>query len=259
VLDIRRRFSIGIPVASFLAFLAAAIISPSYYRSHVRKHEVGWQEQGTVICLAPAVIVGIVMLYRRPFSSRWLTAWVALLTLGALYFGGEECSWGQNYVGWSTPERWSVINDQHETNLHNTAGVFDHLPRALLTAAAACCVIIPFAVGQRAERWRNDGRPIGWILPTSAVVPSAILSLLVGVPQKFHGLYDKTPNATDWFSEMFFAGRHSEMKEYFLAMFILMYMWSMASRLGRVAHESVRTGSSAQPDSVPASIQRPAA
>jgi uncharacterized membrane protein YgdD (TMEM256/DUF423 family) len=236
--DVRRIYSIGLPVVSMLVFVIAAIISPAFYRAHVRRHEIGWQEQGTIICLVPAVVIGVAILLRsRELKRWWVRAWVVILTCGALYFAGEECSWGQNYIGWSTPERWSQINDQHETNLHNTSGLFDHVPRALLSLAAGCCVVMPLVLRRLQRDWLMRQHPMTWLLPTSAVVPAAALATLSDIPQKFYGQYDKTHEAANWFAEMFLAGRHSEMKEYFLAMFILMYMWSFATRFRNVQRQ----------------------
>lgn len=242
--DVSRKYSVGLPVASMIIFVVAAIVSPQYYRTHVRRHEVGWQEQGTVLCLVPAVIVGLaVVRHRRALPTQWVTAWAVTVTAGALYFGGEECSWGQNYIGWATPDSWSAINDQHETNLHNTAGLFDHVPRALLTVAAGFCVVSPFVYRARQRRLTERNHALAWVLPTAAVVPAAALSIVVGIPQKFYGQYDKTHDAAaDWFSEMFLAGRHSEMKEYFLAMFILLYLWSFATRVRQAAATKPQSG-----------------
>jgi hypothetical protein len=225
-----------------LLFLAIAVASPSYYRLYVRKHETGWQEQGTILCLVPAVALGVAILKRRrALPSRWLQAWVLVLTLGALYYAGEECSWGQNYFGWSTPESWSSINEQQETNLHNTSGLFDQAPRAVLSLGAGCCLVVPF-VHRRRQRQRDPRtNPLPWLLPTTAIVPAAALASLSGIPQKLYGHYDKTSLASDWFSEMFLAGRHSEMKEYFLAMFILMYVWSFFVRLRSMSDAAGRT------------------
>jgi hypothetical protein len=237
--DVKRLFSVGLPVGCMLLFLGIAIANPEYYRSHVRRHETGWQEQATVLSLAPAVLLGVgIWLRRRALPVRWLHVWVILLTAGALYYGGEECSWGQNYFGWSTPETWSAINEQQETNLHNTSGLFDQAPRALLTLAAAASLVIPFVRRQRQLERDPRTSPVPWLLPTTAVVPAAALAILAGIPQKFYGHYDKTNVARDWFSEMFLAGRHSEMKECFLAMFILMYVWSFAVRLKDVSSTS---------------------
>src|SRR3546814_4167282 len=45
---------------------------------------------------------------------------------------GEEASWGQHYAGWLTPDNWQALNDQGETNLHNTSSWLDQKPRTLL-------------------------------------------------------------------------------------------------------------------------------
>lgn len=49
---------------------------------------------------------------------------------------GEEASWGQRVFGWQTPDGWSELNAQSETNLHNLAviegGVRDSKTRSLL-------------------------------------------------------------------------------------------------------------------------------
>lgn len=43
-----------------------------------------------------------------------------LLLAILFFFGcGEEISWGQRIFGWTTPEWWSIINLQGETNVHN--------------------------------------------------------------------------------------------------------------------------------------------
>jgi hypothetical protein len=203
---------------------------------------VGLLEQGTVLCLVPAVVLGVLVFRRRhALPAKWLGRWVILLTLGALYYAGEECSWGQNYFGWVTPESWARINDQNETNLHNTSGLLDNAPRGLLSIAAGVCTASPIVLSRRRKRWDQQTNPRAWFFPTSAVVPAAALALAVSVSQQLYGKYDKTSEAVSWFAEMFLAGRHSELKEYFLAMFILMYVWSFATR-----QQSLRqTGASA--------------
>ncbi len=65
---------------------------------------------------------------RRPEAF----AWIALAALCQVYVAGEELSWGQHLFGWTTPDPWSAMNDQDETNLHNTSDWLDQKPRALL-------------------------------------------------------------------------------------------------------------------------------
>lgn len=62
----------------------------------------------------------------------WLMAWLVLGTLGCLFISLEEISYGQHIFKWETPEHWQEINDQNETNLHNTSAWFDQKPRLVL-------------------------------------------------------------------------------------------------------------------------------
>ena len=108
--DIPPRYWIGLPLFSLAVCVAVAVVSPELYKWYIRKHEVGALEHGTVLCLVPAVILGVLVFRRRhELPGRWLGWWALLITLGALYFAGEECSWGQNYFGWGTPEYWSRV------------------------------------------------------------------------------------------------------------------------------------------------------
>ena len=59
--------------------------------------------------------------------------WCVVYGLGCIYFLGEEISWGQHLFGWETPDAWKALNDQDETNLHNTSGWLDQVPRTVLT------------------------------------------------------------------------------------------------------------------------------
>ncbi len=266
--DVRPLWSIGLPVGCFIACLAAAIANPEFYKMHVRRHETGVIEQATVISLVPAAVMGVLAIRRRgALPRRWLAAWCLVITAGAVYFAGEECSWGQNYFRWATPEQWSQFNDQNETNLHNTSGLFDHLPRALLSVAAAACAVVPLVLGRRLGRRDPRKNWWVWILPTTAVVPAAAMAILIGLPQRIHSTYDKHVVEQTWYSEMLFAGRHSELKELLLALFILMYLWSFATRLRSIAeprelsHASVESpsGGRVAPSANPAQANSAAA
>ncbi|UCF37141.1 MAG: hypothetical protein JSU96_20525 [Acidobacteriota bacterium] len=51
--------------------------------------------------------------------SRLAATFLGLLAAGALLVLMEEISWGQRILGWETPDSWSRVNAQNETNLHN--------------------------------------------------------------------------------------------------------------------------------------------
>jgi len=236
--DVRPWYSVGLPVLSLLSCMAVAILSPSLYQPLVVAHEKGLVEHATVICLLPAIVFGVMILRRRQeLPTQRMAAWVAVLTLGALYYAGEECSWGQNYFHWATPEGWTTINDQRETNLHNTNGLFDNLPRAILTVAALGCSIAPILLIRRRRQWNPRTSLLSWYVSTTAVVPAAALACLTGIPEKIHRAFDLSMNVPSWFAAMFLNGRHGELKEYFIALFILMYLWSFATRLRSMSEE----------------------
>ncbi len=233
--DLRPAVWLGLPLVSFGICLAIALADPGAYRTYIRRHEHGLLEQGTVLCLAPAVVMGLAMFRRRrEFPAAKLGWWCLAIAAGALYFGGEECSWGQNYFHWPTPEGWAKLNDQNETNLHNTSGLFDQVPRGLLTLAAFCGVVMPIALWTRRRAWDPQTSRLAWLVPTVAALPSGLLAVLSGLPQKAYGRYDGKHSTQTWYGEMFFDGRHAELKEFFLAMFILMYVWSVAHRLNSI-------------------------
>ena len=87
-------------------------------------------EQGiidTFIVLFIAIILGVLSILKmKSFEFPFFKAWLTLLVLGCVYYAGEEVSWGQHWFGWVTPEGWMDVNDQGETNLHNTSALLDH-------------------------------------------------------------------------------------------------------------------------------------
>jgi hypothetical protein len=231
--DIRPIYWLGLPLASLFLCATVALVAPQSYRQYILKPEAGYLEHSTVALLIPAVVFGLTILRRWQELPGWrIRAWAVILTLGALYFAGEECSWGQKYFGWATPETWSRINDQHETNLHNTTGLLDQTPRGLLSAAGLAGIVVPPLLVNWRKRWDPETCPREWLWPTMAVLPAAVIATLLGIPNKFYGEYGvRNAAAPEWLDVMFLGGRHSELKEHFLAMFILMYQWSWAHRL----------------------------
>ncbi len=88
-------------------------------------------------------------------STTKRNAFYFVLAISFLICLGEEISWGQRLFGWDTPDAWSRVNSQQETNLHNLrffqgSTSRNHEAFSLLhhnTLFAACvlalCVVIP--------------------------------------------------------------------------------------------------------------------
>ena len=192
-------------------------------------NEYSVPELGTVVVTLVAVIAGArVFLRRRSLPAPWLGAWIGLLTLGCVYFAGEEASWGQHYLGWGTPEALAAVNAQQETNIHNIAGVFDQLPRTLLTIGVILGgILAPIVLRIRTGSWRPIEGAWGWVLPTVVCLPTAVLATVIGLPRRIAEVTGgELPQLLDY------AG--GEFKEYFFGLFLMLYLLSLWSRVQRL-------------------------
>lgn len=81
-----------------------------------------------VLTFVVSLIAGGVGLYfcRRLLKNKerfFITAFYFLFSVGFIFIGMEEISWGQQFLGFETPESFRAINDQGETTLHNIKGL----------------------------------------------------------------------------------------------------------------------------------------
>jgi len=139
---------------------------------------------------------------------------------GQLVFCRRGDQLGTAYIGWETPERWMGLNDQGETNFHNTSALLDQLPRTLLSFAALVGgIMVPLL---RIIRGRYPGRssPSYWLWPTFVCMPAALFSLLVSWHEKLYRVLGvEIPPVLDV--------RAGEVKESLLALFIMFYVISI--------------------------------
>ncbi len=183
--------------------------------------EFGIIENLTVLFLFVTIIVCIMYLVsEKRFNFVGFKFWMGLFLLGAIYYAGEEISWGQHFFGWETPEHWTNVNDQQETNLHNTSALFDQIPRSLLSLAALIGgVIVP--IYRKVKQYTPNLDSLNyWLWPTSVCLPSALLALLVSWHEKVYEFFDiNIPIMLDI--------RAGETKECLLALFMMMYVLSI--------------------------------
>jgi len=171
-----------------------------------------------VIALA-AAFVGIVCL-RYCREDRLLVPWVLLAVAGSLYIGLEEISYGQHLLGWETPEYWQNLNDQGETNLHNTSSWFDQKPRLLLLfGVIGGGVLVPLL-----RRFRPGLLPARYavIYPVDVMFWTALCALLSHVA-----------NWSEKLGVIIIYNRSSEVNEVFLYYFVLLYLIYLLHSLRR--------------------------
>jgi len=209
--------------------------------------ELGVIELATPVLAFIAAAFGVATLARARPPRAWLRLWLALVTAGAVYFGGEELSWGQHLVGWRTPPAIEGLNDQQETNLHNISSWFDQKPRLLLELwVLVAGVLVPLARSERAgqgdtplfragqsaarprrlEKWDaplstgDDWR--SWFWPTRVCLPTALIAIAIRLPERVKDVLE--------LERLPLEIRYSEPQEYYFALFILLYLASIWRR-----------------------------
>lgn len=217
---------LAFPPMLVVAMVLTSLASDQAFGAWFKRKE-GPIEWATVVVLLPAMAAGVAVWRRRhALPTRWLGWWMGLVGLGSLYYAGEEISWGQQIFQWETPEFLAERNRQNETNLHNLigAGVFEVLPRNLLEQWILWGgVMLPLA-----DRWRGIIRSPRswsyWFWPTWCCLPTALLAILIRVPDRVDRLTGKQ-------LAMLRDLRLSEPQEYYFALFLMMYLLSVWARL----------------------------
>lgn len=171
--------------------------------------------------LAQAAIIFIALLvaihaltHKEIWHNALLRFWFALAALCCLYVTGEELSWGQQVFNWATPDYWQNVNDQQETNFHNTSSWLDQKPRLLLEIS----IIIGGLLIPLLKRFKPHILPTKFsaLYPQNNMIP---LTLMIIVPK----LIEKGGEAFDITT---FA-RVSEVQELYMFYFVLLYLWTL--------------------------------
>ncbi|WP_348767571.1 hypothetical protein [uncultured Salinisphaera sp.] len=224
---------LGVPLAIYFAhYVARAVLDAPVYDAWLL-HESGLTEVGTVVVLAMACIGGVVAtVWAFQRGDRVLAGFFALFSLGCLYFGGEEASWGQHWFGWATPDQWRALNNQAETNLHNSnslaGSLLDQLPRNLLAIAmlvGGC--ILPIRRWLRGRSYAQGSFGY-WAMPTFDCVVIGFVAPLASIPEKlFEAALGDVPYPFDIDG--------GEVKELMFAVFLCLYIVTVLVRIRRKA------------------------
>ena len=170
--------------------------------------------------IGAALVIALMLLPKIDWPrQKMVGAAVALAAFGSFYISGEEISWGQHLLNWDTPEYWSAVNDQNETNLHNTSAWLDQKPRLLLFIG----IMIAGFIVPALRRWRPAALPVRFadLYPSNIVIPAAL-----GVT---------VPYLVQEIAEHFLHGgvftRVSELQELYMYYFVALYLVDLKVRL----------------------------
>lgn len=212
-------FWLWVPVIIMLCQAAIEIFVPMQYKPALHS-ESGPHEFIEFLFIGAAFIVALRTLPLLKGQPKWLYAWLILATICCFYVAGEEISWGQHLLKWSTPEYWAQLNDQHETNLHNTSSWFDQKPRLLLLIG----VLTGGFIFPALQKFKPGALPAKFAI----IYPPAILA-----PTAFFVLAVKVIDKIDEYTPLVLLSRDSEVEELYLFYFVLLYMVILRRRLAQ--------------------------
>ena len=183
--------------------------------------EIGILEATHVIVPLISIVLCLRILAQREVRhDRLVFAWILLALVGSVYMAGEEASWGQHYVGWLTPDSWQAVNDQGETNLHNTSSWLDQKPRTLLELGVIVGgIVIPLLALKRPSL--RAGR-YALFLPPLACLPVALIA-------EVGKIWERLQSLGLWDAILFYQA--SEVQELYFSLFILLYLIVFRNRL----------------------------
>lgn len=141
---IRRGWGAALPLLPLLllpiAIASAAAEHPVFYEVTAEDGLIEWL-QVAVLAVGAVLYLGVA---RRTWGrrERLMPFLLGLVAISAILVVGEEISWGQRILGWSTPAELEDINRQRELNLHNI-GAVETLTRLGQFAASGYASVLP--------------------------------------------------------------------------------------------------------------------
>lgn len=209
----------GIPALIILSQILIETCVPHQYLSALHS-EGGPHETLQFIFALIAMLYAFRCLFMLiPQKQPLLISWVTCFCLGCAYIAGEEVSWGQHIFEWGTPEFWSNVNDQDETNLHNTSSWLDQKPRLiLLIGVVVGGIIIPLM-----QRLKSKYLPqkIAIIFPPAILSLTAICAITTKIIDKIN----------DYIADVVLLTRGSEVEELFMFYFVMLYLMVLYQRI----------------------------
>jgi hypothetical protein len=209
-----------LPVVTAVVLSVAWHLDSSFYTT-LFAGETGLLEASHFVIPVISIFIGLrILALPEARKDRLVFIWIFLGCLGSFYMAGEEVSWGQHQFGWLTPEAWREINDQDETNLHNTSSWLDQKPRTLLEIGVIVGgIIIPLLALRRPSI--RQGR-LSIFFPPLVCLPTAVICEVGKIWERLHeiGLWE-------WV--IFYQA--SEVQELYLSLFILLYLLVFRKRV----------------------------
>ncbi|WP_053005510.1 hypothetical protein [Kiloniella spongiae] len=223
--DLPKWLWLWLPIIIAASLLVTGLLlSEETYSHWIGNERTGILETSHAIIPAISFILALrIILHPNVPTFSFLWFWVLLAALGSFYMSGEEASWGQHWFQWDTSAEWSQINDQGETNFHNTSSWLDQKPRTVLEIGIILGGIILPLVLRNKPHLRNH--PYAIIVPTLVLLPTAIIAETTRMTERLFAALDVPFR---------FFQRTSEVQELFFALFVLYYLIIILKRVKKL-------------------------
>ena len=224
------------PILITLIFFIVKFLNINLFIAYF-KGEKGIIENGTFFILLISIITtfSVIKKIKTKLLSKNFYVLMILFLIGLVYFAGEEISWGQHWFNWETNNFFKNFNDQSETNFHNISSWFDQKPRfVLILFVILGGTIIPLFFDNSKKYFLLKYDSLKWFCPTFCCFPSSLTCLFIySLDNLYKILCYGTPGIDikcKYIPELFYF-RTSEILEFYISFFLLIYILSINSRL----------------------------
>lgn len=214
-----------LPLLSFVIFIVweNCFHRPAPIPLHT---EEGAMEYFQAFLSLAAFLLAVFAFFRSmQLKHKLFMVWTGLAALGSFYIFGEELSWGQHLLGWETSDAWKQVNDQHETNFHNTSSWLDQKPRLILELS----IVFSGFVYPLVSKYKQIKLPT-WIVQLMPPVSLWLTAFLVEYVSLFERVIEFFPRENRYYV----FERASEIQEFYMYYFIAVYLlWFIQNRLNK--------------------------
>ena len=157
-----------------------------------------WEENGIVeFTQVVILLLSIIILFRYvklhfKNLSKFFQIILGIYIIGLSYYFFEEISYGQHFFFWLTPEFFSKLNSQNETNFHNISNLFNELPRTILLLFCSFSFLF-----EKLIRFKSKNLAL-FIMPNSKLMYLSCLILLFVIPDLIRDIFDIKPFFFSW-------------------------------------------------------------
>jgi hypothetical protein len=229
LLSLKKILAYAWPLLVILTLLLTYVTAPQFYMSYIFQIEERELQLIEILTfLAASMAGGLLLISTWNFlkgPNYWAAGLVGLVAMAALFFAGEEISWGQGYLQWTTPAWWQE-NVSGETNLHNS-----RLPVHQLSGLFILGIFFLLPLSWEFRNYLNLPLALGPAIPEGPVISAIgiafIFRELKGIYRGFSPLWYREVEIPwvephDQFYQEFLWGMN-EYREMLVALALLMY------------------------------------